>query len=58
MRCIKCGSEDVSITYHSDIYDCLFCDRNRKEGEHLHIYCKVCFYDWCEDTLDKKGGKE
>jgi hypothetical protein len=59
--CKKCGSTTLLdlIQYHSDMADCrkagskYTCDT----GEHLHITCPRCGYDWCIPTLDSREEK-
>lgn len=54
MKCIKCGKNDISISYHNDQHVCLFNSLSTKVGEHLNHACRCCGYDWCEEIKDKK----
>lgn len=58
--CPKCKSEDANIIWHRDNYKadllhtllrtdvCGPHDVGRTAGEHLHVYCRVCKFDWSE----------
>lgn len=61
-KCVKCGSEDVTTSFHQTT-TCSFdhCDRCHNstdcEGpslEHFKRYCRNCLYKWVEATLDAK----
>ena len=61
-RCVKCGSEDINVTWHGegpDHYTREYAecrkygrDRGKPEAEHLCCVCRVCQWRWKEDTLD------
>ena len=58
-RCCKaCGSDNIMVSYHTgyDPYNCRSSYQKTfftRSDEHLHIFCRTCSYDWCEDALMK-----
>lgn len=54
MKCVKCGRENDSPSYHRSAYDCTYVQRNGNDNEHLHYQCR-CGYDWLAPTLDSQS---
>lgn len=61
MKCVKCGTSGTQFgfvtKYHVGAYDpgpkCNDeCVNRYQEGEHLHIFCGLCGYDWTELCCD------
>lgn len=54
--CVKCGSEDVTTSYHSNEgRDCHYgrvCWGQDVVSEHLLRCCMRCGFDWVEATLE------
>ena len=60
--CVKCGSDDIAISWHGEGEDHISrryaeCrrygeDRGQPTQEHLCCICRVCQWRWKEDTLD------
>lgn len=51
MRCEKCGSDDISCTWHQGrfgaaVYHRCQYTQTQHEGEHLHYSCRRCAYEW------------
>lgn len=66
--CVKCGGDDLLIRWHgAGAYHRsrtgASCHSDYGEwhgnptGEHLHVTCRTCQFDWFEDTLDNLGGE-
>ena len=60
--CVKCGSTDIHTRWDSSILRCGWngADNQRGRdaefsGEHLHLHCRGCRYDWGAKPLDAKG---
>lgn len=52
-RCVKCGSTDIRVMFHTD--DASWSSyHNTHRGEHLHYVCQHCNYDWTRYCLDAK----
>lgn len=62
-KCPKCNGESLHVRYHTGCFPawngrpgtCGKYDNDRVIGEHLHVYCDHCHYDWTEQTLDVSG---
>ena len=54
LQCTKCGSKDISTTYHRNRNGCSFTQHNQDTNEHLHRTCRNCSYDWCDPTKDQQ----
>lgn len=60
LACVKCGSEDIGVTYHKQGCDnarcscatCLYGSHAKQHAEHLHYHCRVCQFDWTGPTND------
>lgn len=56
-RCVKCGSEDVSCTYHANghAYGCRAHSERWEpkccHDEHFDRHCRRCHYTWREEVL-------
>lgn len=48
-RCPKCHSEQITVRWHSTLWDCEprshVREKNLAEGEHMHYFCGVCRYE-------------
>jgi hypothetical protein len=59
IRCVKCGSTEISTTFHGST-DCFreYCDDCHEhgchggKGEHLVRYCRGCSYVWYDLPID------
>ncbi len=57
--CPKCGSTDISMSYHkqgcSDLNcscaECSWGSHHNQHDEHLHRHCRGCQYDWIDPVL-------
>lgn len=58
-KCAKCSGEDVAVSFHTGTWPlrrgCAMSDVAQKSGEHLHLHCRTCRFDWTEATADEKG---
>lgn len=61
-HCEKCGSLNIRVRWHLDNFAygdrkhrCEMYDYCQQAGEHLHLYCDDCLYNWAEKI--KKGVK-
>lgn len=58
-KCPKCDSPDTRTRYHVGGWDaghgdnrmCHSDNLEDRKGEHLHIYCNNCLFDWTIDTI-------
>lgn len=47
LKCEKCGNTtNIHTRYDKSDYDCTWSCRAKEKKEHLHYYCRNCFYDW------------
>lgn len=60
LRCVKCGSTDISTTFH-EATECSYeyCDDCHEshgckggQDEHLVRFCRVCRFEWYDSPLD------
>lgn len=61
--CPKCRSQGAEVKHHSGIGWATGCGRDwgiRREfpGEHLHLKCPTCSYEWAEVPLDVPASRE
>jgi len=54
LKCKKCGSKDVNVAYHENQYGCSYSSPEKPEHEHLHVSCKLCWFDWTIPTKDNE----
>ena len=58
--CPKCKSHDIRLRWHIGRHQyagvskerfrrCGETDYKQSKDEHMHYYCRSCFYDWIED---------
>lgn len=54
LPCRKCGDTNLRIRWHKGgpyvgsmtVKKCSPYDASTREGEHLHVYCDTCQFDW------------
>lgn len=66
-KCAKCGGRDINKRFHKSKpewrYDNPECNvgflkpHQNRNSEHIHCFCRVCGFDWCEDTEEQKAAK-
>lgn len=59
-KCPKCEGADVLIRWHKGVGrygegGCGYFAKVVVYGEHLHVTCRTCQYEWAEDCLDALG---
>lgn len=53
--CKKCGSHDIVVAWHHDVFDCLYDQRHdRRNEEHLHYHCRCCRFSWTGPTKEQE----
>ena len=63
-RCPKCGyagQDKISATYHSNEKSDSITLPGQCEcpkGEHLHLMCKRCGYNWIKDPINKDADSD
>lgn len=60
--CAKCGGDEIATRYHDgetywgDLRHCAYGSAAHPtahtRGEHLHLTCKTCGFDWTEGCVD------
>lgn len=57
-ECIKCGGNLIDVYYCNSHTPNRYAKCYKIETDHLHRRCGKCTYEWIEECLGIKGGKE